>query len=288
MRGGGRYRPRLVSNGDFRGKGILAEPIDLDGGAKRRRPHPKVEATLGLHVVVRGAGVAGSVVRFGGGTVTLRGDDGRDRQVKVHDGAFDVDGRQVSLVPARAPADGGPTRTASGSVAVADAPARIARASRILVEGVHDAELVERVWGDDLRIEGIVVEPLDGADHLADVIRGFGPRPARRLGVLLDHLVPGSKEQRLAAAVDHPDVLVTGHPYVDVWAAVRPAVVGIERWPDVPRGTPWKDGVCAALGVDDPRTFWKRVLGSVSSYADLEAPLVGAVEQLIDFVTAEP
>jgi hypothetical protein len=173
-------------------------------------------------------------------------------------------------------------------VAGAGAPARIAWASRILVEGVHDAELVERVWGDDLRVEGVVVEVLDGADHLAEVVRRFGPRPGRRLGVLLDHLVAGSKEQRLATAVDHPDVLVTGHPYVDVWAAVRPAVVGIDRWPEVPRGIPWKHGVCAALGVDDPSRFWKRVLGSVRSYADLEAPLVGAVEQLIDFVTAEP
>ena len=55
------------------------------------------------------------------------------------------------------------------------AKAHVARASRIWVEGVHDAELVERVWGDDLRIEGIVVERLDGADHLADEVRAFGP-----------------------------------------------------------------------------------------------------------------
>jgi hypothetical protein len=247
-----------------------------------------VEATPGLHVVVRGAGVRGTVVRFGNGTVTLRGADGRDRQVRLREGAFDVDGRQVTLTsPRRRDGDTGPVRTASGSLAVAGAPARVARPGRVLVEGVHDAELVERVWGDDLRVEGVVVELLDGADRLTDVIRGFGPRPGRRLGVLLDHLVPGSKEQRLADTVDHPDVLITGHPYVDVWAAVRPGVVGIERWPEIPRGTSWKEGVCTALGVEDPRRFWTRVLGSVRSYADLEAPLVGAVERLIDFVTAE-
>jgi hypothetical protein len=165
------------------------------------------------------------------------------------------------------------------------APARMARASRLLVEGVHDAELVEKVWGDDLRVEGVVVELLDGADNLHEIVRSFGPRGGRRLGVLLDHLVDDSKESRIAAGIDHPDVLVTGHPYVDIWAAVKPSVVGIAAWPDIPKGQPWKEGVCAALGVDDPRLFWKKILNSVSSYADLQPPLVGAVEQLIDFVT---
>ena len=47
------------------------------------------------------------------------------------------------------------------------------------MEGVHDAELVEQVWGDDLRIEGVVVERLDGADHLADVLAGLRPDPTR-------------------------------------------------------------------------------------------------------------
>ena len=61
--------------------------------------------------------------------------------------------------------------------------ARVARASRIWVEGIHDAALVERIWGDDLRIEGVVVEPLDGIDELPQAVRGFGPgpgAPARR------------------------------------------------------------------------------------------------------------
>ena len=161
----------------------------------------------------------------------------------------------------------------------------MARASRLLVEGVHDAELVEKVWGDDLRVEGVVVELLDGADNLQKIVRSFGPRSGRRLGVLLDHLVDNSKETRIAAGVDHPDVLVTGHPYVDIWAAVKPSVVGIAAWPEIPKGQPWKEGICAALGVDDPRLFWKKILNSVSSYSDLQPPLVGAVEQLIDFVT---
>ena len=82
------------------------------------------------------------------------------------------------------------------------ATARVARASRIYVEGIHDAELVEHVWGDDLRIEGVVVEYLGGVDDLADHLRDFGPGPQRRVGVLVDHLVPGSKESLIAQAID--------------------------------------------------------------------------------------
>ena len=83
------------------------------------------------------------------------------------------------------------------------------------------------------------------------------------------------------------DVLVLGHPYVDVWQAVRPAVVGIVAWPDVPRGQPWKEGVCSALGwPDDTRSAWRRILGSVTTYTDLETSLIARVEELIDFVTA--
>jgi hypothetical protein len=274
-----------MSSNDFYAKGILSGPVDLEGGRNApRRPPPSVEAVPGLEVTVRGDGLQGIVVAVGNGMVTLRTAEGRDRKVPMREGAFDVDGRRVSLVVPRI-GDTSRSRTASGSLAVASAPARIARASRILVEGVHDAELVERVWGDDLRVEGVVVEPLDGADHLDRVVRGYGPRPGRRLGILLDHLVEGSKESRLAAGIDHPDVLVTGHPYVDIWQAVKPAKVGLERWPDVPRGEPFKEGLCARIGEDDPRRFWKRLLGSVESYADLEPPLVGAVERLIDFVT---
>jgi hypothetical protein len=143
------------------------------------------------------------------------------------------------------------------------------------------------VWGDDLRAEGVVVERLDGMDHLAEVVLDLRPGAGRRLGVLLDHLVEGSKEQRAARAVSSNHVLVTGTPYVDIWEAIRPAVAGIDAWPTVPKGQPWKEGVCAALRVGDHRAYWKTLLGKVSTYADLEAPLVGAVERLIDFVTQD-
>jgi hypothetical protein len=125
------------------------------------------------------------------------------------------------VVPKRAPQ--GPTRSASGSVKVVGHTARTARAARIWVEGLHDAELVERVWGHDLRVEGIVVEPMHGMDDLAAAVAAFEPGPHRRLGILVDHLVAGSKETRAAQQVIGPNVLVTGHPYVDVWEAVKPA-----------------------------------------------------------------
>ena len=142
--------------------------------------------------------------------------------------------------------------SASGSVKVANLAARTARASRIWVEGIHDAALVETVWGHDLRVEGVVVEPMHGMDDLAAAVAEVGPAPHRRLGVLVDHLVEGSKETRAAHAVAGPHVLVTGHPFVDVWQAVKPSVVGIRAWPSVPRGTDWKTVVCPALRWGDP------------------------------------
>ncbi len=103
--------------------------------------------------------------------------------------------------------------------------------------------------------------------------------------MLVDHLVPGSKESRIVAGVTSPYVLVTGHPYVDIWQAVKPAAVGIRAWPVVPPGRPWKEGICAALGVAEPADMWRRILSTVRSYKDVETPLINSMERLIDFVT---
>ena len=264
--------------------GILSGPVD--GPGRLRATYPEVDGAGGVRARHRGSGFTGTLVRWERDGVVLRGASGLERIFVPTPGGFDVEGRAVTLVrpPVARPAVAPPTITASGSLAVAGQRARVARASRIWVEGVHDAELVERVWGDDLRVEGVVVERLDGIDHLADVVARFRPGPGCRLGVLVDHLVPGSKEARVATEVRHPHVLVTGTPFVDVWQAVKPAVVGIPRWPEIPKGVDWKTGVCQRLGVD-PAGMWHRILSSVRSYADLEPTLVGAVERLIDFVT---
>ena len=169
--------------------------------------------------------------------------------------------------------------------------AKVARASRIYVEGRHDAELVEQIWGDDLRDVGVVVEYLGGIDDLPAITRDFSPGPARRLGVLVDHLVTGSKESRIAAQAASAHVLIVGHPFIDVWAAVKPSVVGIPGWPDVPRGQPWKEGVLRALGWPEPENTgagWQRIRSCVRSFADLEPAFLGRVEELIDFVTELP
>ena len=269
-----------------RSSGILSGPIDAPPADKLAKVFPKVTAAPGMALVHRASGFSGTLVRIEGGGVELRGRTGQERVFRLIPGAFAVDGTAVSLV--RAPS-AEPTRapvvTASGSLTVADAPTRVARAGRLWVEGIHDAELVERVWGDDLRIEGVVVERLDGIDHLDRAIAEFRPGPARRLGILVDHLVEGSKESRIAQGLRQSDVLITGTPFVDVWEAVKPGVLGIETWPTIPMGRDWKSGVCEVLGFGDPPTTWKRILASVSSYADLEPALVGAVERLIDFVT---
>jgi hypothetical protein len=266
--------------------GILAGPIEFGRAARAPARGERITVARGLVVEHRASGVVGSVESWGKGQVALRDRRDTTHRFALEEGAFLVDGRVATLVVTPPPSGREAARqTASGSRAVAARPARIARASRIWVEGRHDAELVEKVWGDDLRHEAIVVEPLDGVDHLAGRLARFRPAPGRRVGVLVDHLVAGSKEARIAAAVGDEHVLVRGHRFVDVWAAIDPSLVGASRWPEVDRSRPWKDGVCAALGVTDPPQFWRRLLGQVSSYRDLDPSLVGAVEELIDFVT---
>ncbi len=275
------------------GADVLAAGREPGNGQSRRRPGqreaPKVEAERGLVVEDSEGRFCGAVVGYEKGTVTLEDRHGKRRVFPLAPAAFLLEGQPVTLVP---PAPGGavqparPTRTASGSVAAPLARAKVARASRIYVEGKHDAELVEKIWGDDLRDVGVVVEYLEGIDDLPAIVKSFSPAPGRRLGVLVDHLVAGSKETRITASVRSPDVLIVGHPFIDIWAAVRPSAVGIAAWPDVPPGQPWKEGVLRAIGwPPEVPSAWQRILRSVASYADLEPELLGRVEELIDFVT---
>jgi hypothetical protein len=269
------------------GSDVLADGQSGRLGRRRaRREVPEVEAERGLVVEDSEGRFCGAVVGYEKGAVTLEDRHGKRRVFPLAPAAFLLDGQPVTLVPAAPAPATRPTRTASGSVAPPTSRAKVAQASRIYVEGKHDAELVEKIWGDDLRDVGVVVEYLEGIDDLPAIVTRFSPAPARRLGVLVDHLVAGSKESRIAASVRSPDVLIVGHPFIDIWAAVRPGAVGIARWPDVPRGQPWKEGVLSALGwPPEVPAAWQRILRSVTSYADLEPELLGRVEELIDFVT---
>jgi hypothetical protein len=260
-----------------------------------RRVVPHHEAVRDLVVEEVATGFCGAVIRVEKKVVTLEDRNGKLRLFPLGAG-FLIDGQPVVLVNPTMKAPAARARTASGSVAVADAPARVARASRIFVEGRHDAELVEKVWGADLRIEGVVVEYIEGVDNLAELLAEFKPSATRRVGVLVDHLVPNSKESRIADAVARGphgrNVLVVGHPYVDVWQSVKPARLNLPVWPTIPRSIEWKHGICEALGWPhedqaDIARAWQRILGRVRTYADLEPALLGRVEQLIDFVTVE-
>jgi hypothetical protein len=267
----------------------------------------EVEAESGLVVEDVETGWCGAVVRVekAGGmqVVHLQDRRGRSKGFPLGPG-FLLDGAPVILTPPTAAARAAirqarvvGSRTASGSRAVEGVRARVASGSRLFVEGKHDAELVEKVWGDDLRIEAVVVEMLQGVDDLAAAIRDFQPARGRRLGVLVDHLVPGTKESRLvqeARAVRRyaPYVKILGHPYVDVWQSVRPERLGFDSWPVIPRGQPWKHGIVAELGwphetQTDIAHAWKRILATVRTYADLEPALLASVEELIDFVTTQ-
>jgi hypothetical protein len=262
----------------------------LSGPRRSSRPAtPEVVAERDLVVEDAASGFCGAVVGFersyDGEFVRLEDRRGLTRIFALRPAAFLIDGAPVTLTKPVPRAPAAPTRTASGSRTVAGQRARVARASRLFVEGVHDASLMERIWGDDLRVEGVVVASLDGLDNLDEALAEFEPGPTRRAGILVDHLVAGSKESRLTERVGE-HVLVCGHPYIDVWEAVKPAAVGIKAWPRIPRGTDWKTGVCVELGWGTPRDGWRRVNNAVSSFRDVEVPLIRAVEELLDFVTA--
>jgi hypothetical protein len=95
--------------------------------------------------------------------------------------------------------------------------------------------------------------------------------------------LPGSRRTALVEAG-------ANRPFVDVWQSVRPQRLGLRSWPEIPRGTAWKQGICEHLGWPaaspaDLAQAWRRVLGAVRTYVDLEPALLASVEELIDFVT---
>lgn len=251
---------------------------------KRAPRYRDVPVEMGMLVEDRSSHFTGEVVRWSAEGVTLQDRHDYVRHFGWKPGGFLIEGNAVTLVRPAKIATATQRITASGSIA-GDGRAKVAKASRIWVEGKHDAELLEHVWGDDLRELGIVVEPLHGADDLAAAVAEFQPSEQRRLGVLLDHLVAGSKETRIANSVSDPNVFITGHPFVDVWAGIRPKAVGLEAWPEIPYDpdVTWKEGMCRALGVQF-EGFWPKLRNQVKTFADLSPELIGAVEQLIDFV----
>ena len=252
----------------------------------------EVPAQLGMVLEDPASGFVGALVRLENGLLVLEDRRGKRRSFPLGPG-FWLDGKPVAVTAPKRQPNGRPTHTASGSRAGSSStPAKVALPSRIYVEGRHDAELVEKVWGDDLRHVGVVVEYLGGIDDLPAIVAEFAPQRGRRLGVLVDHLVPGSKESRIVEQVSNPWVFVTGHRFVDIWTAVKPSVLGLKAWPEVPRGQDYKQGLCRALGWPartqaDTANAWRHIRSKVTSWRDLDPALLTEVEKLIDFVTAD-
>lgn len=262
----------------------------LRGHARRQTPNfPDLQAEPGLVLEVVGEDFVGALIdidkTFSGYLARLEDRYGNRRVFPIITGGFLHEGQRVNLsTKMQQPQPQTPTHSNSGSRRVENLSASVAAPSRIWVEGVHDAALVEKIWGHDLRVEGVVVEYLEGLDNLEERLTEFQPTAQRRIGVLADHLIAGTKEARLTENVG-PHVLVTGHPYVDIWEAVKPARVGLAEWPHIPRGQDWKTGVCEAVGWSNPKEAWHHIYNSVHTFRDVDISLIGAVERLVDFVT---
>lgn len=277
---------------------------DVLSGDWRRGNRPRtvdLPLELGLIIEVGPDGYCGEVVGWENGLVVLEDRAGRRRTFPVGEYGYLVEGRPVAL---RIPPRRGSTRrrTASGSLAGPREDARTALGSRIYVEGRHDAELVEKIWGADLRHVGVVVEYMGGMDDLLGIVAEFRPGPGRRLGVLIDHLVADTKESRIAAQVrragrgDH--VMITGHRFIDIWQTIDPHLLGFSAWPQVPLDQDWKRGTLARLGIPRGKCYeqidqadvgraWRAMLARVRTYKDLDIDFVREVERLIDFVTQD-
>ena len=266
------------------------------GWGQRQKPkvHDLVMA-VGRVLEVDGHDFVGAIVGWENGLVVLEDRRNRRRSFPISGQLYHCEGYAVKLIHPPRQGSSKPLYTPSGSRAGQEGP-KVALPSRIYVEGRHDAELVEKIWGDDLRHVGVVVEFMGGMDDLVDIVDRFRPRHGRRLGVLLDHLVAGSKETAIAQAVERSGygdhVMITGHRFIDVWHAILPATLGIPAWPQVPRGEDFKIGTLKRLGLahkdqTDVANAWQAMCKRVRSYRDLDPAFNREVERLIDFVTQD-
>ena len=250
---------------------------------------PKVPAERDLVVEDADSGFCGAVVACDKEAVTLEDRFGKRRLFPLDPAAFLLDGKIGDAGTARGRHRGARRRSASGSIAVEGLRARVARQSRIYVEGVHDAALVERIWGHDLRVEGVVVEYLEGVDDLPAIVEEFGARagpPARRAGRPPGARLQGEPDRRPGDLAGRAGRRPPVHRHLAGGQALR---CSASRPGRTCRAGSWKEGVIAALGwrMDAGRRVAAHP-GPVSTYADLEPALLGRVEELIDFVTEAP
>ena len=275
------------------------EDILDDFGAATARPsqsYPGVEARLELAVLHRPTGVRGRITRFTGEAVEVRDTSGAKHMLRNRPGAFAVNGETVALVrpvqqtggdlgvtPRAWPRNAAHRVRSWSPTSVRGWPVRRVSGWRVTTmhaswSGSGATSCARWPWWSNRWAVWTTYLPRSVASR---------PGPGRSLVVLADHLVPGSKERRIADGVDSPHVLVVGHPYVDIWQCVRARSLGIDGWPEVPMGEDWKTGVCARLGWGTPREGWRRVLAAADDLSDLDPVLVNALERALDHFTSE-
>ena len=218
--------------------------------------YPDVTATPGLPVRHRSSGFTGVIAGFDGDGVIVRGTTGQERLFRPTPGAFDVEGRAVSLVrpapppapptppPPRPPPAPTPSRISTGpgwrrpAACCRGRPRR--RAHR---EGVGRRPTRRRRGRRTAR----------RLDHLPEGSTTFSPGPGNRLGVLVDHLVQAARRRGWRKTL-------TPAPRARLRHALRRRVgsgqAGRRRlaaWAHIPQGTAWKAGVCRSLGRRRPR-----------------------------------
>src|SRR6202030_845660 len=114
-------------------------------GRRAPREVPEVQAERGLVVEDSEGRFCGAVVGYEKGAVTLEDRHGKRRVFPLAPRAFLLEGQPVTLVAPAPATPAPPARTASRAVGPPASRAKVARASRIYVEGKHDAELVEKI-----------------------------------------------------------------------------------------------------------------------------------------------
>ena len=126
---------------------------------------------------------------------------------------------------------------------------------------------------------------MDGVDDLAGIIADFQPGPgdASASSSTTSCRAPrrrASSTRRAPCPASPPTCGSSGTPTSTSGSRCARSGSGWQQWPVIPRGTSWKHGICAELGWPhdtqaDIARAWKRILGTVRTYADLEPTLLG-------------
>ena len=262
---------------------------------------PEIALERGMVLEDATTGFCGAVTRWENGLVVLEGRDDKRRSFPIGHGLL-LEGKPVAVtVPPRRPAGCGGWRDHRAGRRRARSPVRPSGPRWHCPAGSTSRVGTTPSWSRRSGATTCATSAWWSSSWTASttsltIVAEFRPERGRRLGVLADHLVPGSKESRIAAGVAKGPygayVLVAGHPFIDIWQAVKPADWGCRRGPTC-RAAPTSSTAPARRWVG--RTATKPTSGAPgsgswptsTSWSDLERGLLTPVEQLIDFVTQD-